>query len=177
MRILLLAAALLLSGCEWTSSAAFYTPADAVQPLAPGRYRVTGGTPIPPIAQITVQADGMTSMTDGSPGGEVTLAGFVALDGQGRRFLVWTVVGDGPAAALPALYALAEKQTDGDWSIYVPDCERRNAEMVAAGGGRVVADGSRRICVFDTRQALENAMRQAVVSPGRLLARLTRIDG
>lgn len=174
MRILLLAAALLLSGCDWTSTVRLYTPTDAAHPIAPGRYRASGGRPIPPIARVTVQADGMTRVSAEEPGSEVTLAGFVALDDAGRRFLVWAV---GPEPDSPALYGLAERAADGDWLIYVPSCEGRNAEVAVAAGGRAEADGSRRTCVFETRQAMENAMRRAVITPDRLLTRLTRIDG
>ena len=177
MRILFLAAALLLSGCVWSSGVPIYTPADAAHPLAPGRYRVTGGRPAPPIARVTVLENGLTSLTGENPGDEVNQVGFIALDNIGRRFLVWVVQEPGPESPTLQMHVLAEKTAEGEWTVYVPDCEGRNAALVVASGGRLEPDGGRNSCVFDNRQSLERAMRDAVVGPDRVLIRLSRIDG
>lgn len=178
MRALLaLAAALLLSGCDWVSFVPLYTPADSVQPLQPGQYRVSDAARAVPVVRVIILDNGLTRMPGNSPGEEPTTLGFIALDDSGQRFLAW-LEPEGPPTETPQarMFLLAER-SGGDFLFYAPDCEARNAELTVAAGGRIEADGRRRACIFDSRQSLESAMRQAVIGRDRLIVRLTRSDG
>jgi hypothetical protein len=178
MRLLLLAAALLLPGCVWTSNVPLYTAADAVQPLAPGLYRRSEAQNPAPIVRVIVMENGLTRFSGDSPRSERVSLGFLALDDSGRRFLAWFV----PDPVAPATsrnvraYLLAERSPAGEFLFYVPDCAGRNAEIAITAGARVEANGGQPTCNFASRGSLERAMRTVVIGPDRLLARLTRAD-
>jgi hypothetical protein len=145
-----------LAGC-WTGPR-FYTAADSVAAVAPGRYRIVssdGGEQGE--MRVALLPSGLTLFEDESAGKEPAQMGFVPLDPQGLRYVAWPEdLGRDRSAAEVPYYVL---ERDGrDYRMLFPMC---TDEMAAAppAGSVFVKDPKLSQCRFGDRQSLEAALR------------------
>ena len=158
MRMLILAAALLLTGC-WAGDR-LYSSRDARQPISAGIYRTSNGDDRVRIEKVTLLPDGLTEIGDGDGKG---LYGFVPLDKENRRFVAWFRKDEETAQDHVQLYMLLERRSADEFVLYVPECKDELAE-IARKAGATIEQGSSDTCHFLTRASLETAMRQVRIS-------------
>src|SRR4051794_5524610 len=84
MRLLILAATMLLTGC-WVGDG-LYSSSDARQPITPGIYRTIDGDEMTRVERVAVLGNEMTEIGDGDGRG---FYGFAPLDKENRRFVTW----------------------------------------------------------------------------------------
>jgi hypothetical protein len=155
--LLVLAAALLLSGC-WIGDM-FYGAGDARPAIAPGLYRTAdaAGQVSPALFRISSLPDGMTRIEVAEGGmGETLSMGFAPLDREGRAFVAW----NGPGGLLndaPAGFGLLRRGGDGSYVLILPMCGLTVAIAAAAGASPEGPDAV--ACRFTSRASLETALR------------------
>jgi hypothetical protein len=173
MRILIVFAAFLLSGC-WTGNS-LYTAADARTALPPGRYRMVGDDGSPVIERVSIQADGMTRFE--SDDERPSVVGFAPLDRDGRKYAVWeSREREGREPGDAGVYWLLERRVDGEFLLFMPDC-RRTEEIARAVGATIERSPGILACHFPDRASLEEGLRRLHPDPAEA-ARLVRVgDG
>ena len=158
MRLLILTAALLLTGC-WVGDG-LYSSRDARQPIPAGIYRTTNGDERTEIEKVTLLANGMTQIGDGDGKG---FYGFTPLDTGNRRFIAWFRKDEETPQDRGQFYMLLERRSADEFVIYLPECKGELAE-IARKAGATIETGTVDVCHFPTRTSLENAMRQVQIS-------------
>jgi hypothetical protein len=166
MRFLILAAALLLSGC-WIGDG-LYSNSDSQQPIPAGIYRGTSGEKIE-VEKVTLLANGLTEIGDGDGKG---LYGFAPLDQANGRFVVWFRQDEETRQDRAQVYLLLERRSTNEFVFYWPQCKGELAE-IARKAGATVGQEAADTCRFPTRASLEKAMRQVQISGD--MFRLVRI--
>ena len=169
MRVLVLLAALLLTGC-WAGDG-LYSSSDARQPIAAGTYQATNPDGQTRLENVVLLANGMTRIGDTDGKG---LYGFAPLDGENRRFVAWYHEDSGNSEDRAQLYLLLERRSKDEFVMYMPTCDGEDA-AVATKAGASVEKGSVNTCTFPTRASVENAMRQIRVSKD--VIRIVRFRG
>jgi hypothetical protein len=154
MRCLIYLAALLLAGC-WEGDR-LYSIGDARQPIPAGTYRLTAADGETGIEQISLLASGLTQLGDKD---RKHLYGFVPIDGQNRRFVVWAYHDKEAGGERSQLYLLLERRSNDEFALYMPRCIGDEAE-IARRAGAVIENGTVSVCKFPTRASLESALRQ-----------------
>jgi hypothetical protein len=167
MRLLLLFATLLLTGC-WVGDG-LYSSSDARQPIRPGIYRTTAGEGRTQIEKVTLLPNGLTEIGDGDGQG---FYGFAPLDKENRRFVAWFRKDEETPEDRGQLYMLLERRSADEFVLYLPECKGELAE-IARKAGATVEQGSADTCQFPTRASLESAMRQVKIS--RDVMRIVRL--
>ena len=166
MRFLILAAALLLSGC-WIGEG-LYANGDSQQPIPAGIYRGTSREKIE-VEKVTLLANGLTEIGDGDGKG---LYGFAPLDRAKGRFVVWFRQDEETPQDRAQVYLLLERRSANEFIFYWPQCKGK-LEEIARKAGAVVERNAADTCQFATRASLERAMRQVQISGD--MFRLVRI--
>jgi hypothetical protein len=158
MRLLILAAALMLTGC-WMGDG-LYSSDDARQPIPAGIYRATARDEKTHIEKVTLLPNGMTTI--GDEDGK-NLYGFAPLDSDDRRFVVWYRKDEDSPNDHTQLYMLLERQSADEFVLYLPECKGELAEL-ARKAGATIEEGTTDVCHFLTRSSVETAMRQVRIS-------------
>jgi hypothetical protein len=169
MRFLILATALLLSGC-WVGDG-LYASSDARQPIPAGVYRTTSGEERTQVEKVTLLANGLTQIGDGDGKG---FYGFVPLDKENRRFVAWFRKDEETPEDRGQVYMLLERRSADEFVIYLPECKGELAE-IARKAGATLEEGTTDVCHFPTRSSLETAMRQVQISGD--VMRIVRVHG
>jgi hypothetical protein len=162
MRALVIAAALLLSGC-WEGPA-FYSATDSRPAIQPGRYEVTSAHETREEVLVTINSDGMIALQEDDNQHRYGLA---PLDGEGDRFVGWSESDQQRSA--PVAYALLQRLSPEEFLIYLPSCLGRDADVAAAAGADTAGDITVPACRFRSRAELEHAMRQLIPQPDRTI--------
>lgn len=158
---------LLLAGC-WVG-ADFYTPADAVTAVPPGRYKMVGDDPAETdeqLVQISIGSDGMTRLSADSE--EPMIIGFAPLAPQGRKFVAWTKVGDEGSAGRETVYALLVARP-GDYVLHVPGCRGADEAVALAAGAVAGRPPELPFCRFAGRSSLEQALLNLRPAPDEMI--------
>jgi hypothetical protein len=173
MRGLILLLLLLLAGC-WVGGD-FYTPADAVTAVPPGRYKMVGDEPVEPdeeVVRVSIGSDGMTRLS--VVGEEPMIIGFAPLDPQGRKFVGWTKVGDEGSPGRETIYALLVARS-GDYVLDLPGCRGPDEAVAVAAGAVAGRPPELPFCRFASRSSLERALLNLRPAPDEVI-RLIPID-
>ena len=172
MRALIMAAALLLSSC-WEGPP-FYSAADIVRVLEPGRYEARGADSTELIS--VVASDG--GMTITREGQREFSYGLVPVDAQAGRFVAWAERSEEEVEHGAAVsYALLQRLGPNEYLLYYPTCTGRDADIAAAAGAEALRDLALPTCRFRTRAELEGALRQLVPRPERSVRVIRVPDG
>lgn len=165
MRALVIAAALLLSGC-WEGPL-FYSASDVVRPIEPGRYELTAPGDPPEQVFVTIAADGMTVIQDDR-------MGFVPLDPGASTFIMW---GEPQTAEERehVQYLVLHRLSMREYQLDIPQCEADERGVALAAGAQLVQERNINICRFQSREALHEAVRNLRPRPGTG-GRMVRID-
>jgi hypothetical protein len=145
MRYLVLAAALLLTGC-WVGDG-LYSNGDARQPIPAGIYRTTSGEDRIKIEKVTLLQNGLTQIDDGDGKG---FYGFAPLDKDNRRFVAWFRKDEQTPEDRAQFYMLLDRRSADEFILYLPECKGELAEL-ARKAGATIEEGTSAVCHFLTR--------------------------
>ena len=158
MRFLILAAALMLTGC-WMGDG-LYSSGDARQAIPAGIYRATARDEKPHLERVTLLPNGMTTIGDEDGN---NLYGFAPLDSDNRRFVAWYRKDEASPDDRAQLYMLLERRSANEFVFSFPQCNGALRE-IAQGAGATVEKSTVDTCLFPTRASVEAAMRQVQIS-------------
>ena len=165
MRALVIAAALLLSGC-WEGPL-FYSASDVVRPIEPGRYEFSAPDEAPSLVPVTIEPDGMTRIDDDR-------MGFAPVDPGANTFIMWGEP-ETPEEQAHLQYVILRRVTEREYMLYIPQCEGDARRIAVAAGAELIEERNVTICRFPTREALREAVRNLRPEAGSG-ARMVRID-
>lgn len=113
-----------------------------------------------------------------SEGERPSVMGFAPLNGGSRKYAVWGFgEREGREPGDVGSYGLLERQNNGDFLLFLPDCSR--TREIALSAGAVIESGvGVRTCHFPDRASLEAGLRQLNPDSAGPVVRLVRIgDG